>query len=167
VKSRLQILAVAAIGIACLVFLFQRLFPNEERRIRKRLDGLASLVASAEGGSTARGLLAADRLRDYLTSDIEIEIEVPGERRQTFSGRQDIIRAALAARAAYGGLKVAFLDVRVTLGPGNESASVSTTVRASQPGQRDVFYQEMKLTLQQEDRQWRVRKAETVKSLQL
>lgn len=146
---------------------WQHLFPNEERRVRRTLDGLAEAVSIPASESIVGTGLAVDRLLGYVTPDIEAEVDVPGEGRHTFSGREEIRDAALAARRSLSDLKVQFLDVDVALAGDRQTATVELTVKATQPGAKEFLVQEMKLQLRKEDRQWRVSRAQTVKPLKL
>ncbi len=167
VKNRLQAVLGLAAAAVCALILYQHLFPNDERVIRRRLDRLAAITSVPDNPGLTSTLAAADRLRDYLTSDAEIEIERPGERRYTLTGRQDIIQTWVATRSSLAGLKVSFVDLEVVLDPGRRAATAQVTVRATQASQRDSFVQEFKLQLTKEDGQWRIRRAETVRTLKL
>ena len=166
-KQKLKTVVLLLAALACLVLLYRHFFPNDEKIIRRRLAELAEAASIPEQSSPAAGLVAADRLRDFLTPQVEVVVELPHEGRHTFAGRQELVQAALAARATYGGLKVEFLDVRVTVDPGRATATAHLTARATLPAQRDFMVQELSLRLQKEERQWRVLRAETVKTLSL
>jgi hypothetical protein len=167
VKKRLQTLLLVSVAATCVVVLYQRWFPNDEKLIRRRLDSLATLVSVPEHPTATGNLAAGDRLRDFLTADIELDIEVPGEGRHTVVGRQDILQTVVASRAGLGGLRVQFLDPQVALDPAQPTATADLTVRATQPGQGEFFVQELKLILRKEDRQWRICKVQTMRTLKL
>jgi hypothetical protein len=167
VKKKLQtsLLLLAAAG--CLLLLYRHFFPNEEKRIRRMLGELAEVTSIPNRPTPTGNLAAVNRLRDFLATEVEVDVEVPGEHRHSFVGRQEIVQAALAARANLQGLKVELFDVTVTLDPGRETATVNLTVRVTQGSDRDFLVEELKLRLKQEDRQWRLTKAETVRTLKL
>jgi ketosteroid isomerase-like protein len=146
---------------------WQHLFPNEERRVRRTLDDLAGALSISASESIVGTGLAVDRLLSYATLDIEVEVDVPGEGPHTFSGREEIRDAALAARRNLGEVKVQFLDVDVALAGDKQTATVELTVKATQPGAKEFFVREMKLQLRKQDSQWRISRAETVKPLKL
>jgi hypothetical protein len=156
-----------AAAAACLVVLSRHFFPDDEKTIRRRLTSLAESLSVPEHPTTTGNLAAGERLRDFLAAEVEVDVEVPGEGRHTFSGRQDVIGAALAARGSLGGVSVQFIDVLVTLGANRETATVDLTVRATPPPPREFFAQEVRLSLRKEGRPWRILKAETVQTLKL
>ncbi len=166
-KRKIQILVLLLAAAGCLWLLWQRLFPNDERIIRQRIDHLATLLSVPEHPTLTGNLAAGDRLRDYLATDIELDIDLPGEGRRAFSGRQEIVQLAVATRPGLAGMTVRLLDVQVSLNPDHDQATVSLTGRATLPGRRELFVQEIKLTLRKEDSQWRIAKGETVRTLQL
>jgi hypothetical protein len=167
VKKKIQTILLLLVAGACLLFLYRHFFPNEEKRIRRMLGELAEVTSIPSRSTPAGNLAAVNRLRDFLTAEVEVDVELPGEHRHSLVGRQELVQAALAARANLQGLKVEFLDVAVTLDPGRETATVNLTVRVTQAGERDFLVEELKLALKQEDRQWRLAKAETVRTLKL
>jgi ketosteroid isomerase-like protein len=146
---------------------WQHFFPNEEHRIRRMLDDLAQTASIPASESVVSTGLAVENLLSYATPDIEVDVEVPGEGRHLFSGRQEVRDAALLARRNLGELKVQFLDVDVALAGDKQTATAELTVKATQPGAKEFLVQELKLQLRKEDGQWRVRQVETVKPLKL
>jgi hypothetical protein len=167
VKKSIQtglLLLVAAVAV---LVLYQRLFPNEERTIRQRLQKLAEVVSIPDQPTTAGNLAAGDRLRDFLAADLTLQLEVPGESRHSLTGRQEAIQAFVAARASLAGLRVQFLDLQVVVDPGRQTATVNLTARATQAGQQDFWVQELTLRLRKDDRLWRLVRVETVRALQL
>ena len=167
VKRRFQTLALLLVGAACLLFLWRHFFPNEEHRVRQCLADLAQAASVPDQPTAAAALLAGDRLRNRLTSDVVLDVEVPEIGRQTLADRPEIVRLALAAWEQFKGLNVQLVDVRVTLGPDRLTAAADLTVRASLPRDKNFFVQELKFQLRQEDRQWRVSRIETVRVLKL
>jgi len=157
------------IGLSILLGLgwlgWQHFFPNEEQRIRRMLESLAETVSIPARPSVIGAARAVDQLLSCVTPDIEVTMDVLGEGRHTFSGREEIREAALVAHRNLGGLKVRFLDVSVALAADKQTATAELTVEATQSGAKNFFVQEMKLFLRQEAQQWRVSRAETVKVL--
>ncbi|MBI5384907.1 MAG: nuclear transport factor 2 family protein [Verrucomicrobia bacterium] len=164
-KNKIQTTLLLLVAAGILYFLYERYFPNEEKVIRQRLAKLAEVASVPDRPTVTGNLAAADRLRDFLSPDIEIEVDVPGEGRQTMQGRGEIVQAVVAARTQLKGLKVALFDIHVTLDPGQETATAELTLRATHSGDKDFFVQELKLKLRKEDRLWRVWRAETMKTL--
>ncbi len=77
-----------------------------------------------------RALANAQSLAGYFSTNVEINLEVPGRIQHTICGRNEITQAALAARSTVGSLKVKFLDVAVTVAPDRQSAIADFTVEA-------------------------------------
>ena len=144
---------------------WQHFFPNEEHRVRRMLEGLAEAVSIPANKSVIGTAVAVDKLLGYLTPNIEVAVDLPGEGRHTFAGRDEIREAALVAHRNLSGLKVQFLDVNAALATDKQTATVELTVKATQSGAKEFSVQEMKLFLRKEDQQWRVSRAETVKVL--
>jgi hypothetical protein len=167
VKARLVnlLLIAAACGIG--VFLWLHFFPNEEKRIRKCLDGLAEAVSFSAGGSLAATAVASERLRDLLAPEVAVDVEMPGGGHESMSGRAEIVQAAMGVRQHLRGLKVEFLDVQIQLEPDDNRALCSLTAKATQPGDRDFVVQEMKLEFVKQDGQWRLLKAAAIRTLKL
>lgn len=159
------------IGLVIVAWLFwlvwQYFFPDEEKRIHKMLGGLARAASIPANESPVQMGLAVDKLLGYVTSDIEVDVEVPGEGRFTFSGRDEVRDAALLAHKNLGELKVQFLDVTVTVAHDKRTATAELTVKATQPGSKDFLVQAVKLQLRKVDRTWRISHAQTVKALKL
>jgi len=146
---------------------WQHFFPNEERRIRRMLDDLAQTASIPASQSVVGMGIAVDKLLSYVTVDIQVDVDVPGEGRHAFSGREEIRDAALLAHRNLSDLKVQFLDVNVALAADKRTATVELTAKATQKGAKEFLVQEVKMQLRKEDGQWRVSRAETVKVLKL
>jgi hypothetical protein len=166
-KRKLQVLLLLVVAAIALFILYRRAFPNEPRLIRQRLAALAGAASFSQRPSALANLAAGEQLRDFFTSDLQVEVDLPEGGHATLTSREDILQAALAARATLDGLRVQFLDVNVTVGPGHETATAHLTVKATQPGDRDFFVQELKLQLRKEEGRWRVFRVETIRTLKL
>lgn len=165
-KGRLQTIVLLLLAAAVLVFLGRRFFPNEEKRIRRVLMGLAEVASVPERATATGRLAAAERLRDLLCFDVELDVDVPGEGPQSLQGRAEIIQAAMAAREHLAGLKVELFDIRVLLDPDRSSATAELTARATLRRQKEYFVQELRLRLRKDPQDWRVCRIETVQTLQ-
>lgn len=131
------------------------------------LNAVAEAASIQPNESAVKMGLAVDRLLRFTTPDIEVDIEVPGEGRLTFSGREEVRNAAFLAHKNLGALKIQFFDVAVILAPDKRTAAVELTVKATQPGAKDFLVQGVKLQLRKVDRTWRINYAQTVKPLSL
>ena len=139
-------------------------FPSPENVIRKRLGELAKSASF----SSDQGLLAtawnASSLGEFFTLDVEITVDVPGSQ-HTFTGRDELLQAAVSARKAVSNLTVEFPDIKVTVAPDRTSAVVYLTAQGKVSGEKDFFLQELRLRLIRVKRDWLIQRIETVKTL--
>ncbi len=153
--------AVLGLGI----WAWTTFFPGPERAIRKRLAELAQTASvPANEGELAR-VLNANKLVSYFAPEVEITLDVPGHSVETFTSRDELMKAALSARSSFGGLKVSFVDVSVQVSADRQSAVAHLTARADLPGDNVPQVQELKVGFRRIDRQWLILRAETVKPL--
>ena len=158
-------IVLAAALIALGVWLWFVLFPSPEKVIHKRLVKLARTVSfSPDEGNLVR-LAGAQSLAGFFSSNIVVNINVPGRVQHSIIGRQEVTQAALGARSAVSGLDVKFPDINVTVAPDKQSAEADLTVEAKVAGEHDPIVQEMKFTLQKIDGEWLVTRIETVRTL--
>jgi hypothetical protein len=153
--------ALAAFG----VWLWCVLFPSPEKVIRKRLVELARTASFSPNEGTLARLAGAQNLAFFFSTNIEVNISVPGRVQHHLVGRDEITQAALAARSAVGGLKVKFPDINITVAPDKQSAVADLTVELNISSERDSIVQEIKFTLQKTDGKWLVTRIETVRTL--
>jgi hypothetical protein len=163
IATRLFLIAlVAAVG----VWLWGVLFPNPDRVIRKRLAEAARAASFAPGESYFSRLSGARRLSDFCATNVEVNIDIPGHQDRQWNGREEILQAALGARATLNSLNVTFPDVSLIIGPDKESALADLTAEARISGDSDLFVQEMKFTLSKVGGQWLITRVQTVQTLQ-
>jgi hypothetical protein len=153
--------ALAALG----VWLWFVLFPSPEKIIRTRLTKLARTASFSSRESDLARLDAAQNLAGFFTTNVDINIDVPGRIQHRLLGRDEIKEAALGARATLSGLKVQFPDIKITVAPDKQSAVADLTVEANVAGDHDSIVQEMKFTFQQTDGEWLITRIETVPTL--
>ncbi len=154
-------LCLAALG----VWGWRVLFPGPEQLIRKQLTDLARTASVPSNEGALAKLSRAQRLAGFFTSNVEITVDLPGRSMQTIAGREELQQAALGARALAAGLKVAFLDVGVTVAPDRQSAVAHLTARADMPGERMPQVQELSFTFQTVEHDWLISRVETVRTL--
>jgi hypothetical protein len=152
--------ALVALG----VWLWFILFPSPEKVIRKRLTELARTASSSSNESDLARLAAARSVAGFFSTNVEVNIDVPGRVRHNLIGRDEITQAALVARSGTGSLKVKFPDINVTVAPDKQSAVADLTVEAHVSGEPDPIVQEMKFTLQKIDGRWLITRVETVRT---
>jgi hypothetical protein len=159
---------IAALLAAGLLWLaYNHFFPNDEKIIRRTLTRLATTASVPANPTPLGNLRAANALQDFFVPEVEVEVDVPIEGRHTFTGREELIQAAIAARNNYRGLRVEFLDVNVAVAEGKQEATAELTARATQPGESELHVHEMKIYLRKKDTDWRIWRAETVRTLKL
>lgn len=162
-KIALRFILLAAL-VALGAWLWFVLFPSPEKVIRQRLTELARTVSFSSNESDLARLAAAQSLAGFFSTNVEVNIDMPGRIRHTLMGRDEITQTALAARSAVGGLSVKFPDINVTVAPDKQSAVADLTVEANVSGEPDPIVQEMKFTLQKIDGRWLITRVETVRT---
>ncbi|MGB0258090.1 MAG: hypothetical protein ACPGES_05505, partial [Coraliomargarita sp.] len=73
-------------------------FAGPEAKIRQQLEALEELVSYQAKESDISSLTKVKRLGSLFTEDVYVSIQVPGIRKQSVQGRDQIQAAALAAR---------------------------------------------------------------------
>ncbi len=146
------------------VWIWREFFPAPERVIRQRIKEIAGLASFSPKEAPAAKLLNSQKLAGFFTSDVVIQVNVPGYA-QTITGRDDLAQVALMAREHLSSLKVEVSDIIVVVAPDKQSAMANLTGRASSPGQIDFMVQELKLSLKPHGRDWLINRVETVKTL--
>lgn len=140
-------------------------FPSPEQAIRKRLGELAQMASFSTSESGPAKVLNSEILSSFCTADVEMNIDIPGRARQTFSGRPEVLKAAMWARSLPSSLQIEFLDVNVAVNPDKVSAVANLTGRGKIPGEKDFLVQELKFTLKKVEGDWLISRIETVKTL--
>jgi hypothetical protein len=163
-KAVLKLVLLTAL-IALGVWLWLVLFPSPEKIIRHRLEKLAQKISFSPGEGNLARIASAESVDGYFSTNVEVNIDVPGRVQHSFWGRAEITQAALASRSAVSGLTVKFPDVNVTVMPDKQNATADLTFEATVNGQADVIVQEMRVTLQKIDGQWQITHVETVRTL--
>lgn len=163
IATRLFVVAlIAAVG----VWLWGVAFPNPERVIRKRMAETARAASFVPGESYFSRLAGARRLSDFFATNVEVNIDLPGRQERQWTGREEILEAALASRSTVESLKVTFPDVSVSIGPEKESATVDVTAEARISGQSDLFVQEMNFAFRKIGGEWLITHVQSVQTLQ-
>ena len=155
-------LALLAIVVAAGVWLWTVLFPRPEKVIRQRLAEVARLVSFRADENPLAALGGARKLAGFCSPDLHVKLAAPANAEHTFESRDEIVQTLLAARGAGGTLKIEFVDVLVTLAPGQQSAEVDLTARIQSSGSNELNLQEIKFTLRKTDGEWIITRAETV-----
>jgi len=163
-KIIVRVILVAA--AATLAFwLWTILFPGPEKIIRKQLTGLAHTVSFSQDENDLLKMASAEGVADFFSTNVEVDITIPGHEQQSITGHDGITQAALLSRQAVASLAVKFPDVNVTVAPDKNSATADVTVEADVSGEHDAVFQEVKFTFVRENGHWLISKLETVRVL--
>jgi hypothetical protein len=160
-------LILAVLFAALAIWLWTVFFPSPERIIKKRLAKLAEDASFSQNENDLAKLATAQSIPDFFSSNVEVNITVPGHEQQRMTGRDEVRTAAIASRAAATDLNVKFPDVIVTVAPDKRSATADVTVDATVSGERDAIVQELKITFQKIDGHWLINGIETVQNVSL
>ena len=152
-----------ALIIAGGVWAWRVFFPSPEQVIRHRLAELAQAASySGKEGDLAR-VINSEKFASFFSPDVRVTVDVPGRSQQTFNGRDEMMQAAMVARALTGSLQVEFVDVNLDLPPPKVLAVANLTAKAKVAGELQV--QELKVTFRKNGRDWLINRVETVKTL--
>jgi hypothetical protein len=163
-KWALRILGVALLAGAG-YWAWLTFFPGPEQVIQKRLQSLARATSFPRNEAALPRLANAQAMANFFTTDVEVTVDIPGRSQQTFSGREEVLQAAVAARSSVNGLNVDFFDIIITVAPDRQSAVANLTARARIPTEKDFYVQELKLGLRKVGGDWLIFRVETVKTL--
>jgi hypothetical protein len=159
---RLVVLAgLVALGI----WGWRVLFPGPEQAIRRQLIAVARETSISPGQGILPKAASLTTLRAFFTDDVEVKVEIPGQRVQTFTSRDQLMEVAAGVKATWQNLKVEFVDIDVALASTRQSAIVHATVRLDTPGQRMPEVQPLKVGLKKIDGEWLINRVETEKAL--
>ena len=159
-----QLAVLAAVG----VWLWTIFFPGPEKVIRKDLTKLAATVSFSknDGNLTKLASLAGTaNLADFFSTNVDVNVDIPGHEQHAFAGRDEITQAALLARQETSSLSVKFPDINVTVAPGGQSAIADVTVEVTAAGETDTFIQELKVSFEKSGRHWLINKVETIRAI--
>jgi len=153
--------------VAAGLWLWAVLFPSPEKVVRQRLATVAQRPSFTADESALARLADAESLAGYFSTNVEINLDVPGRSQLTITGRDEVTQHAAAADSMVSSLSVKFLDVDVTIGPDKRSAVADFTVEARVGDDQDLIVQEMKFTLQKISGQWLITRVETIRTLSI
>jgi len=160
----LRICLVAAV-IAAGVWGWHVLFPSPAQVIRKRTLELAEAASVAPREGPLAQVANASRVASFFTPDIELSVAIPSHAVVQLNGRDDLMAAALRARAMLSGLVVKFPDIVITVAPDKLSATANVTVWGRIPSDKDYIVEELNLRWRKLDRTWLIYHLETVQTL--
>jgi hypothetical protein len=155
------LLALIALG----VWLWIVFFPSPEKIVRSQLAKLAQDVSFSQDENGIIKMAHAQSVADFFSTNIEINVDVPGHGPVTLDDRAQITQMALASRQQFSSIDIKFPDINVTVAPDKNSATADVTVDITISGERDTVVQEVKFTYQKIDGHWLITKVETVKTV--
>jgi hypothetical protein len=159
-------LLAAVLIAAAAVWLWTIFFPNPDRVIRKRLAETARAASFAPGQSVFSRLAGAQRLANFFATNVQVNIDIPGHQQRQWSGRDDLLQAALGARSSIESLKVTFPDISLSIDPDKESATADLTAEARISGDSYLYVEEMKFMFRKFGGEWLITQVQTVQTLQ-
>lgn len=152
--------------VAAVVFwLWTIFFPSPEKIIRKQLLNLAGDVSFSHDQNNLVQLAHAQSVAGFFSSNVVLDLTLPGRVQQDTLDREEITQAVLATRQQATDLDVKFPDINVTVAPDKNSATADVTVEGTVSGQRDAILQEVKFTFEKVDGHWLISRVETVRVL--
>src|SRR5512141_863919 len=140
-------------------------YPSPENAVRKCLNDAARIASVTTKEGQLMRLSRAESFASHFTSDVEINIDIPGEYSQTIQGRDELLRIAAIARAMGNPVRVDLVDLTVTVAADAKSAEAHFTGEARLSGQRSIQAQEIRAQLVKVNRDWLIRHVETVRTL--
>jgi len=164
VKIIFRIFLLAAI-VAAVIWFWTIVFPSPEKIIRNQLSEIAGDVSFNADQNPLIIANNAEKLAACFSTNVEVNLDLPGRAEHTFSGRDEIIQAAAAAHSQLRSLSVEFLDVAVNVAADKQSATASATVEAKSSRDSDEILQPMKFTFQKTGRDWLIIRVDTLRPL--
>lgn len=145
--------------------LWDKLFPGDEVLIRRQMEAMAQAASFPADEAPLAKIGNAAKLANCFTADGEVDVEPWGYRRIVVKGRDELRQAALGARNAVVSLTVGIENLEVTLGPGEDEATVRLSVVGNTSQQTERQSQSMRLELRKVDGDWLIHRATTIEYL--
>lgn len=153
----------ALAGAAAAIWLWLFLFPSPEKVITRQFEKLAQSVSVRPGEGYLPRMLGAQKVGGFFSTNVELNVDVPGHQQHATMSRDDIVQAVMAANSA-GGLTVRFPDINVTVSADKQNAQADITVEARVPGEQDTMVQALRFTLRKIDGKWLITHVQTVRT---
>lgn len=163
-KVVFQLVVVTVLTVAG-ILLWSYLFPSPQHIIRARLNTLAHVASFDSQQGILAGFTAAHDVGDFFSTNVEVDLNMPGNPDVTLTGRDQIVQTIMRTHATVNELKVDFPDLNITIGPDKLTATADLTIRAQIDGDGNSVAEEMKFTFQKIDGQWLITHIETVQVL--
>ena len=160
-NAGLLLLAVFSLGFLG----FNVLFPAPQKVIRKQLLAMARLASFDVNEAPLAKLANSQKLGSYFADRVEVALDLPGRGQQVFSGREELIQTATSARMQLSSLNIQFPDIVVTVASDKRTAEANVTVKAIIGGQREMYIEEMRFSLEKIRGDWLIHRIESVNTL--
>ncbi len=139
-----------------------RLWPNEERRVRRVIEGLAQDASFTGGEGNISRIAKVNAIANRFTVDAELHVDQVVRVESALRGRETIQGVLMVAAPAMGAVQVDVHDVQVRLG-GDDTAQVTMTASAKTGGrQGDFNAQEFELQMRKVEGKWLIARVEAV-----
>lgn len=145
--------------------LWDKLFPGDVVLIRRQMEAMAQAASFPADEAPLAKIGNAAKLANCFTADGEVDVEPWGFRRIVVKGRDELRQAALGARNAVVSLTVGIENLEVTLGPGEDEATVRLSVVGNTSQQTERQSQSMRLELRKVDGDWLIHRVATIEYL--
>jgi hypothetical protein len=162
IAFRLALLALAA-GLG--FWLWTILFPSPEKVVLKKVADLAATATIKAGDGNIKRATKVSNLIGYFSTDVEIVFDISGVGARTLSGRDELRETAAGAFTQLSSVNVQFFDATAKVTADKQSAVVTCTARVSVGDGKDFGIQELRFQFKKIDSDWRITRAETVKTL--
>lgn len=144
------------------VWLFQKLFPGDEKIIRRRLNELAlSLSVKATDPALAR-IARANKLAEYFSPDVVINLTGVAANFANMSGRDQLLEVIRMARLNVQQAQIELFDISLELAQGSATAHFTALVHLN--GEKNSMVQELKVELNKMNGDWVIARADSVKT---
>jgi len=163
IAARILLLALLA-GLG--FWLWTMLFPSPEKQVLKKISGLAATASFSADASNIIRAGKVSSLISYFSTDAQILVEVSGVGRGSLNSRDEIREAAAGVFTRLKSLNVKFLDATAEVGADKLTAEVNCTGEVQIGDSKEPGVQELLFQLKKIDGEWRITRAETVKTLE-
>jgi hypothetical protein len=160
-KTGVSLLAALSLGFLG----FSWLFPPPQKVIRKQLVAVARLASFDVNEAPLAKLANSQKLGSYFADRVELALDLPGRGQQVIGGREELIQTATSARMQLSSLNIQFPDIVVTVASDKRTAEANVTVKAIIGGQREMYIEEMRFSLEKIRGDWLIHRIESVNTL--
>lgn len=163
---RMKRIIIAVLFLTIAIFVGVRVFPSEEKRVRKQFKLLSKWVSKSPGESPITSAARVQKLRTLFADDCRLETHI-----SWFSGSftgEELASLIARARLEFSNLSLTFYDLSVEF-LGDETARVTVTARAegtTTDGEAVDESHELECLLQKTDGRWLFREAKVVQVLE-